>query len=338
MAEAQAPGKLVICGEYAVLADAPAIAVAVDVRARACVEAGKGASRLEVAGEGSWPFRWDARGLPDWEAQPGQGRGLVLNAVAATLADAGLAMQDGLSITLDTLAFHAPEGGKLGLGSSAAIIVALVAALCAEAGRPLSQDTTLELAQVAHRRLQAGGGSGIDIAAAVHGGVVGLVPGEGVASLRWPEGLHWFAAWSGYGAATMPLLRRFNAYRRRQARSAAGSGPLDQLCEVARAAYAAWQQADAATILRTLEIYGEALNILDTTARIGIATRAHRRMAAMASGLGCVYKTSGAGGGDFGLVLSTDAATITHAAREFAAAGIRVLEGGTGGVAGLRLL
>lgn len=335
MAEAEAPGKLVVCGEYAVLADAPAIAVAVDVRARARVAAGGEGCRLEVADEGSWAFRWDARGLPDWETQPGHGRGLVLGAVAATLADAGLAVREDLSITLDTRAFHVPGGGKLGLGSSAAIIVALIAALCAEAGRPLARHTVFELAQIAHRRLQAGSGSGIDIAAAVHGGVVGLVPGEEVAVLGWPTGLHWFAAWSGYGAATMPLLRRFNAYRRRQARSAAGAGPLDQLCEVARAAYAAWQQADAATILRTLEIYGEALNILDATARIGIATRAHRRMAAMAAELGCVYKTSGAGGGDFGLVLSDDAAVIGHAAREFAAAGIRVLEGGAG-VAGLQ--
>ncbi|MCC7328641.1 MAG: hypothetical protein IT484_00630 [Gammaproteobacteria bacterium] len=328
MVEADAPGKLVICGEYAVLAGAPAIAVAVDVRARAQVIRTAGPCHFEVAGAGSWSFAWDARGLPCWPDRPDGGRGLVLDALAATLAEAGLALHQGVSIRLDTQAFHAPGGGKLGLGSSAAITAALAAALCAAVGRPLATGTLFELARLAHRRLQGGNGSGIDVAAAVHGGIVGLVPGQEVEVLGWPAGLHWLAAWSGYGAATPPLLARFNAYRRRS--GAAGEALVGQLCQAAQAALRAWQGGEAAAVLAALARYRDALAALDAGARIGIVTRAHRRLAALAADAGCLYKTSGAGGGDFGLVLAADAAAIGQATRALAGAGVMVLAGGRG--------
>ena len=37
MPSASAPGKIVLAGEYAVLWDAPAVCMAIDRRARACV-------------------------------------------------------------------------------------------------------------------------------------------------------------------------------------------------------------------------------------------------------------------------------------------------------------
>ena len=86
MAEADAPGKLVIAGEYAVLHGAPAIAVAVNIRARARVSRTAGFSGLVVPGAGHWNFQWQADGRPHWQARPEAGQGRVLEAVLGTLS------------------------------------------------------------------------------------------------------------------------------------------------------------------------------------------------------------------------------------------------------------
>jgi len=329
MPEADAPGKLVICGEYAVLASAPAIAVAVDVRARARATVAAGPCRLVLPGAGSWEFDWDADGRPRWRDVPDAGQGALLDAVAATLAAAGSGLRQPLAVELDTRSFHSAGGDKLGLGSSSALTVALTAVLAAAAGRQLpGSEALFQLAHAAHRRLQSGGGSGIDVAAAVYGGVLALLPDARVEVLGWPSGLHWLAAWSGRGAPTQPLVRRFMTYR--EGASPAGGALLERLRAAADATLAAWRHGTAVPVLAALADYRQALEELDADAGIGIATPAHRQLAALAADAGCLYKTSGAGGGDFGLLLSDDPAAIGRAARRLAEAGVMTITGGAG--------
>lgn len=333
MTEALAPGKLVICGEYAVLEGASAIALAVQTSASARVGAA-GQCRLEVAGHGAWPFRWDARGMPCWLQQPppaGQGR--VLEAVCATLAAEGMVQAGNLSVNLDTRAFeHGTAGGsreKLGLGSSAAITVALTAALLTHAGSAvLDRPRLLRLATAAHRRLQGDGGSGIDVAAAVHGGVVGMSAARdraGLQGLAWPAGLCWLAAWSGSGASTPDLLARFRRYRLEQ--SAQSAPYMARLGDAAEQTAAAWQQGDSGRVITALGHYQACLRELDAAAGIGIWTPAHQRLADMADAAGAMYKTSGAGGGDFGLAFSGSARVMSRLAADYAAAGVLTLTG-----------
>ncbi len=313
MAEAIAPGKLVICGEYAVLEGAPAIAVAVDVAARARVSAAD-ACRLGVAGDGDWCFRWDASGLPRWLDTPPAGQGRVLDAVSATLAAAGLVQASRLEIRLDTLAFQRRDTGgvsqKLGLGSSAAITVALTAALLARGGDADRQrPALLDLCTAAHRRLQGGSGSGIDVATAVHGGVVTRAGTAGaVRTLVWPTGLHWLAAWSGTGASTTALLARMHQFR--QAQAQCYQRLMSPLRAAAAAALAAWERAGADELLAALAHHQDCLRELDAAAGIGIWTAGHQRLCETATAAGAFYKTSGAGGGDFGLAFATSAEVI----------------------------
>jgi phosphomevalonate kinase len=78
----------------------------------------------------------------------------------------------------------AAGGKQLGLGSSAAITVALTAALLAQGGRAdMDRPGLLHLATVAHRQLQ-GGGSGSDVAAAVHGGIVAMSGNAGASTIQ----------------------------------------------------------------------------------------------------------------------------------------------------------
>lgn len=318
MAEAHAPGKLVICGEYAVLAGAPAIAVAVNVRARASVAIVTGSAHLLVAGSGAWPFEWQAGGSPRWREAPPGSQGRVLESVAETLAANGVAMPSAVEISLDTRAFVAsntPE--KLGLGSSAAIVVALTAALLAQVRRAApSRDELLPLCLNAHRRLQGGSGSGVDVAAAVHGGVVTLAAtnhGAAIRPLAWPAGLAWLAVWTGRGASTPAMLGRFERFRTGDPKRF--ERHMAELRRLATEAVEAWEHAAIADLLRALADYDDALRALDEGAGIGIYTPDHDRLARDAQARGAVYKVSGAGGGDFGIAFA-DSADVIEALRD----------------------
>lgn len=104
---ASAPGKLVLIGEYGVLRGGPALVAAVDRRAEVSLEPGAAGIRVTAPQLG-------LEGTPV-EADP------RLRLAAACL--------DGFSgeVCIDTGALH-QDGHKLGLGSSAAVCVALCAA------------------------------------------------------------------------------------------------------------------------------------------------------------------------------------------------------------------
>ncbi len=325
MIEASAPGKLVISGEYAVLDGAPGIAVAMDIRASARVRAAD-RGQLIVAGDGAWAFDIDSTGCLHWPVVPPAGQGRVLAAVWATLAAAGAAPAEPRAVTLDTRAFSRQVAGaaaavKLGLGSSAAVVAALTGALLAQTGA-VSPGRVLELATAAHRDFQ-GGGSGIDVAAAVLGGVVALVPDGGASRVRcpgWPAGLHVLAAWTGTAASTPGLLARVAAFREREPRACARAlVPLDV---AARAVLVAWEAADVPAVLASVEDFASHLRAFDVAGDIGIWTPAHERLAGMARMAGAFYKTSGAGGGDFGLALAASPGPIAQFAAACAAEGV----------------
>jgi phosphomevalonate kinase len=84
----------------------------------------------------------------------------------------------------------------------------------------------------------------------------------------------------------------------------------------AAAALSAWDRAAAADLMRILDDYQQRLREFDRAAGIGIWTAGHQRLADIAAAAGALYKTSGAGGGDFGLALPPRRGH--HAPRQYA--------------------
>jgi len=350
MIEASAPGKLFLAGEYAVLYGAPAVAVAVDVRATARVAplAGRRRSRLVVPEQNERAeFAWHGA-QPAW--MPGldaRFRG-TLEAVAAALAradpTASAASWPPCEIELSTAAFsHTDASGqtrKLGLGSSAAIVVSCAAALRCLAGQPLTGAAEiLDLACDAHRELQGGLGSGLDVATSLFGGVVSgeRHPGEAtprVTALAWPPMLRLLAVWTGHSASTRAMIDRLRAFERAQ--PACFGERIAGLKAAALAARVAWSAAEARTILESMSAYDEALRQLDDTAGLGIYSAEHEELAKLARTAGAVYKPSGAGGGDFGLVLTDSADRIAAVRSAARSAGYFSLEPAPG-APGLRI-
>ena len=342
--EAQAPGKLVIVGEYAVLEGAPGLAVAVDVRAEARITSLPGSgNRLVIPDTGeSFRFRWVPASGPRWEGDSPGAFGLPLEACAEILTVRGLLPRaselPACQIELATAAFHHTSNDgqrvKLGLGSSAAIVVALTGALLRLAGgAPLPRQELIAICCEAHRRLQGGSGSGIDVATAITGGAVAIDfscqsgPEAGVPRahpVSWPRRLRLVAVWSGQSASTPAMLSRLQVFFERDpARFASHMGRLGAN---AGQAVAAWRAEDLSGLLSAIAGYESGLRQLDEAAGIGIFSPAHERLRAIALKHGAVYKPSGAGGGDFGIAL-TDSRRVEQALRAgYAAAGFSVLD------------
>jgi ERG8-type phosphomevalonate kinase len=341
--EADAPGKLVIVGEYAVLEGAQGLAVAVDVRALARVTSVSGSgNQLVIPDTGeSFRFRWMPATGPRWEGNSPGAFGLPLEACAEILAARGLlplaSDLPACRIELTTAAFHQTSSDgqrvKLGLGSSAAVIVVLTGALVRFAGVPaLPQQELIAICCEAHRRLQGGNGSGIDIATAITGGAVAIDfssrtgPGLSVPRVHpvsWPSGLSLVAVWSGQSTSTPAMLDRLRAFRARDA--ARSLSHMERLGAVAGQAVAAWRAQDLGSLLSAIAEYESGLRLLDEAAGIGIFSPVHEQLRAIALEHGAVYKPSGAGGGDFGIAL-TDSPEVEQALREgYAARGFEVL-------------
>lgn len=327
---ASAPGKLVMAGEYAVLEGAPALVLALDRRAR--VRAMRRAGDGLVVAAPDIGVREARACLRDgtWQWQENADVAGRLGLVAAVLARPGLAGRmrgSAWHVALDTAAFFAPNGrGKLGLGSSAALTVALGAALCAAAGGE-APDTAALLAM--HRGLQEGRGSGLDIAASGIGGILVYRLDAGRPTWRrvaWPADVHWRVVWSGRPASTAAALARLAAWRVDHARRF--DGHMRTLSTLADAVVSALDAGDGGAMLEAMADYAGALARFGIDCGIDIVSDEHRRIASLAAADGLLYKTCGAGGGDVGVVLGRDADALNHFSRQVAAAGFQVLDAG----------
>ena len=265
MTSASAPGKIVLCGEYAVLAGAPAIVTAVDRRARVVVEI-TGANEHVLIAPGlvneTLRFRRDTGGNYRWSGDRYRLVEEVLDACGGIPAKS-------LSMHLNTQAFRDPESGtKLGLGSSAALATALVAALDAlfHAGLDVQK-----IAAGAHRNYQSGSGSGADIAASFTGGTIRFqrsdTPQNGrprVQAIRWPAGLEYRVLWSGRASDTAAKLRKLEAGQALECKSA------HALTASAAVVSELWDTSSADAVLAALRIFVKDLQYFSADQDVGI--------------------------------------------------------------------
>ncbi|MDT0635785.1 hypothetical protein [Spectribacter hydrogenoxidans] len=327
---ATAPGKLFLLGEYAVLHGAPALLAAMDARCRINLEPADcwrvtarplGLSELILADDGAIPA----------EASDDVRRALtVFDAVRRTVATESELRP--LQVTIDTTAFFR-GGHKLGLGASAAVAVALTAGLHRLLGHPDDPATVCNTATAAHRLAQGGEGSGADVATATHGGIVEFAAGRPAQPRAWPAGLHARPVMTGNGADTRELVA---AVRRLATTDPTGhAAAIRRLADLADQGRAAVIRSDIPGLLTACRASLEALATLGVAAGADIVTAQHRALAAAVAETGAVFKTTGAGGGDLGLILAASPSVMEAARRAAEALGHTCppLAFGAGGVA-----
>lgn len=287
----RAPGKVVLSGAYAVLEGAPAIVAAVgrDVIADSDREAERVTEEVQAAID----------------------RGILSRAC-----------------WFDARALRSEDGTrKLGLGSSAAILVATMVAV---EGLPDNEEDRAQLtgiARQAHRAAQ-GGGSGVDVAASAMGGVLACTAKGGALDVNrhtLPEGAVVTILTCAEAASTADMLARIRALRARD--MATFRRLLDAACEGANAAVEARSPED---LIAALVAQRVALAELGDASGAPIVTAAVAELAKVAAASGAYAGPAGAGGGDVALLVTPralDVAPLLEAAR---AAGLTPLEGGIG--------
>lgn len=313
---ATAPGKLILFGEYAVLQGYPAIVAAIDRLATVTLTIQSEAENYTITapeiGLPTTAFRPEisagavfADDLPEAQRQKLE----FFCACLRCFLRHQRSQVPPVSIRINTSPFFERQSkSKLGLGSSAALSVALIGALMqlASVTKP-SPASVFLLAQEAHFAAQGKIGSGVDLAASAFGGILqySIDPADrrkapDYRALFLPDGLFMRFIWSGKSASTTALVQQVDQFRTRD--RSGWEAIFQQLGKLASGAVEAFSNNDCQAALDIADAYFRCLAWLDKSSHAPIVRGVHASIRRIAEQHGCIYKSSGAGGGDFGIL------------------------------------
>ncbi|MFZ1863034.1 MAG: hypothetical protein WAU39_02325 [Polyangiales bacterium] len=303
---ASAPGKALLCGEYAVLEGAPAVVSAVD-------------RRVSVT--------WSDQALP----MPPE--------VAATLELARLECGEvPRSLSLDVGALQ-HDRIKLGLGSSAAAAAATAAAVFATHGHDLDDPESLQRIFACAYRGHASvapRGSGVDVAASSFGGFLRFVRVGSeldVRPLRAPDELVIRLVWTGHAARTSQLLTEVHRLRDHDRNQY--DWHMARLCQICAAFAAAFEAGRPGDVVSSAASYADAMRALGAAAKAPIVDKRLGRIVELAGRFSGSAKPSGAGGGDVAVAFFTDEHDATSFEKACKDAGLHPIDV-SWGAAGVR--
>ena len=324
----QAPGKLYIAGEYAVLEqDCPAILVAVNQFIRVSIIKSKSTTGLIHSKQYSQSsIHWVRRGAKmviDNRDNPFE---YILAAISYTehfCLEQKVKMQVyDLYINSD---LDSSDGKKYGLGSSAAVTVATVKAILRFYNVPFSNELVYKLSAISHYSVQGNGSAG-DIAASVYGGWIAYQtfdknwlsselaqkslsevvneawPGLRIQLLTPPAGLKLMIGWSQKPASTSRLVDETNANK------AALNGEYQEFLKLSRLCVlkmiAGFERHDICLIKKQIRVNRKLLQHFAQINQIAIEIPRLSKLINIAESFGGAAKTSGAGNGDCGIVIA----------------------------------
>ena len=196
---------------------------------------------------------------------------------------------------------------KLGLGASAALIVARMGHHRASAGAALDslvvREEMLAACLAAHEKAQQGG-SGIDVAASMYGGALSFrrtPQGPQTRALAYPPGLHLSVFFLGHSQKTSELRARVAASKSKAV--SAYARIVARLSDASQQVHAAFDAGDVAGAVLGFAQTGAALAELGQFADAPIVPPACATLATLASQDGAAFLPAGAGGGDVAVFL-----------------------------------
>lgn len=316
----KSPGKLILLGEYAVLEGAPALVSSVNRYCTVTIKSLYNSTFQIRTNNLSLPeiqFTLDGDGNVHFASEVNKRYAHKLRFVFSILIYISkiAGKIPGAQITIDTTPFyHKSTGYKFGLGSSSALTTSLIAALFEYLGKYFDAEYIAELAYKVHHSVQDSKGSGIDIAASVHGGLLSYIKDADDKTigkfkpLFWPEDLHMATIWSGYSSSTHNYLTQL--YKFKKENEAKYNNLMKLMAQVSAVGVEAFGNNEIDTFLNVVENYLEYERELGRSSKIEILSEIHEEIAAIVKKLGGAYKPSGAGGGDIGVAFTNSFDTL----------------------------
>jgi phosphomevalonate kinase len=326
MIEVATPGKLFIAGEYAVVEPGhPAIIVAVDQFVTVTLEGTTKAGSIQSAQYSSLPIRWTRRRgelVLDIRENPFH---YILAAIHLTEKYAQEQKKElsfyHLKVTSE---LDNSNGRKYGLGSSGAVTVATVKALNLFYELNLNEEAIFKLAALAHLAVQGNGSCG-DIAASCYGGWIAFSTFDhdwvtqkaettsltNLLALEWPQlmikplivpkQLRLLIGWTGSPASTSDLVDQVSQSKEEQ------QGAYEQFLLQSKACVEAmidgFSQGNISSIQQQLTQNRQLLRELSAMTGVVIETEDLKKLCNLAESYQGAAKSSGAGGGDCGIVI-----------------------------------
>ncbi|WP_268913089.1 phosphomevalonate kinase [Lentilactobacillus sp. SPB1-3] len=326
MITAKAPGKLYIAGEYAIVEPGyPSIIVALDQFVTIQIERSEGFGKIVSHQYQDGAIRWRRNGSQMVIDNRDNTFSYILSAISLTeeyaqLLGKNMAVYDlFVNSQLDS-----PSGRKYGLGSSAAVTVATIKALCQFYGLPLTKTKLFKLAAIAHLEVQGNGSLG-DIAASVYGGWIeyrsfnrdwllamrNTSDLDAIINQPWPElkiteltppdDLKLIIGWTGTPASTSHLVDKVTIKKSRNYK--AYSEFLNASKQCIEDLLIGFNNGDVQQIAAGIKENRRILNSLAEFTEVQIETPMLKQMCDIAVENGAAAKSSGAGGGDCGIVI-----------------------------------
>jgi len=222
-----------------------------------------------------------------------------------------------VQISLNTNNFYSKDlKSKLGLGSSAALTVALTAALTYFGGGIVKgaegKADIFKRALKAHRLAQENLGSGIDVAASSYGGTLAYkmaVNAERELHIpesleAWPD-LSMSVVWSGKSTSTSEMIKRLAIYKNAQPKNY--DRLMTNLINLSAEGISSYKKKENHGFINIVKQYFQALQSLGNKAGLSIISPVHERIALLVESVGGAYKPSGAGDGDIGIAFAHSA-------------------------------
>jgi len=283
--KASAPGSVMLMGEHAVLRGKPALVAAVNERVTVAVLQ-RDDDRVLIESEiGQYGKPWcDVKIEPPFE--------FILAAVLALGGGGGLDIRVQSSFS-----------SRVGLGSSAAVTVASVGALLALQDKGIDLPVVFALSLESSRRAQNGKGSGADVAASTHGGVVRYLMEGDVTSLDIPTPA-FSMVYCGYKKPTPEVIEIVDTFEAAHPNEAAAIfAEMEKLTVDAEQALLGGETGLVGHLMNRFHACQQAL---------GVSNQDLDRMAAGLSAAPGIFgaKISGSGLGDCVIGFGSDAAAV----------------------------
>ena len=326
MIEISVPGKLFIAGEYAVVEPGhPAIIVAVDQFINVTIEGARKNGSIQSAQYSDLPIRWTRRNgelVLDHRENPFH---YILAAIRLTEK---YAQEKGTLLSFYDLKVTSEldnsNGRKYGLGSSGAVTVATVKALNLYYDLKMDRLTQFKIAALAHLAVQGNGSCG-DIAASCYGGwlafstfdhewvlrkqqewtLTQLLTSDwlelSIRPLTVPKSLRLLIGWTGSPASTSDLVDQ--VYQSKEAKEKGYAKFLADSKDCVNRLIDGFLNEDSRTIKKMITENRKLLVGLSSLTGVTIETPALKKLCDLAETYRGAAKSSGAGGGDCGIVI-----------------------------------
>jgi phosphomevalonate kinase len=343
MVEVSAPGKLFLSGEWAVLeVGNPGLVASVNKRVHVKIEAadeyGKVAISIRDFGIKDLTAEYDGKELKwDRELSDDEKQQTLFTkaAIETALKYIGIGKEDQLKPfrleswgELSQIMLEDGQTKKIGFGSSAASVVAMIAAVLKFYGQDIgskeAKDRIYKLSAMAHYYAQGKVGSAFDVAASTYGGVfvyqrfdpkwlgaeidsgksVKEVADEGWPSfkaepLEIPDGFQLLIGWTKDSASTSAMVKQLNAWA--ETNQDEYKRLYDNIANLVRELIPEWKSKNTDKIIELISRNEDHLRELGEKSGVNIETAELKQLSESANQAGGAGKLAGAGGGDCGI-------------------------------------